>query len=107
MAATAPAPYQDSRWQADSAIEAAAAVRVELGAEEVAGANGEPALTEGDPPELENNEQQLLDDQILGPLRREVELLEQQVQQQEAGVARRRRQEAEEELERQRAGGCA
>ena len=43
MAATAPAPYQDSRWQADSAIEAAAAVRVELGAEEVAGANGEPA----------------------------------------------------------------
>ena len=105
MAATAPAPYQDSRWQADSAIEAAAAVRVELGAEEVAGANGEPALTEGDPPELENNEQQLLDDQILGPLRREVELLEQQVQQQEAGVAATEAEckEAEEELERQRA----
>lgn len=105
MAATAPAPYQDSRWQADSAIEAAAAVRVELGAEEAVGANGEPALTEGDSPELENNEQQLLDDQLLGPLRREVELLEQQLQQQEAGVAATEAEatEAEEELERQRA----
>jgi hypothetical protein len=104
MAATAPAPYQDSRWQADSSIEAAAAVRVELGAEEVAGANGEPALTEGDSPELENNEQQLLDDQLLGPLRREVELLEQQVQQQEVGVmvTEAECKEAEEELERQR-----
>lgn len=103
MAATAPAPFQDSRWQADSAVEAAA-VRVSLGAEEVAGAHREPALTQGDPPELDDVEQ-LLDDQMLGSLRREVELLEQQVQQQEAGVVATEEQcrEAEEELELQRA----
>ena len=104
MAATAPAPFQDSRWQADSAVEAAAAVRVSLGAEEVAGAHGEPALTQRVPPELDDVEQ-LLDDQMLGSLRREVELLEQQVQQQEAEVVATEEEcrEAEEELELQRA----
>ena len=104
MAATAPAPFQDSRWQADSAVEAAAAVRVSLGAEEVAGAHGEPALTEGVPPELDDVEQ-LLDDQMLGSLRREVDILEQQVQQQEAGVVATEEEcrEAKEELELQRA----
>ena len=104
MAATAPAPFQDSRWQADGAVEAAAAVRVSLGAEEVAGAHGEPALTEGVPPELDDVEQ-LLDDQMLGSLRREVDILEQQVQQQEAGVVATEEEcrEAKEELELQRA----
>ena len=101
--ATAPAPFQDSRWQADSAVEAAAAVSVSLGAAEFAGTNGE-ASAQGVLPELDDTEQ-LLDEQMLRSLSREVELLEQQMQQQEASVVATEEEcrEAEEELELQRA----
>jgi hypothetical protein len=99
----APVPFQDSRWQADSAVEAAAAVRASFAAEEVAGANGEPALTQGVPPELDDVEQ-LQDEQMLS-LRREVELLEQEMQEQEASVVATEEEcrEAERELELQQA----
>ena len=78
MTATAPVPFQDSRWQADRAA----------------------AST----PELDET-QHLLDEQELGPFRREVELLQMQMQEEEVAVAATEEEcrVAEEELSQQRA----